>query len=70
METKSMTLTKNDDPKWTATFSFQQPAADRVILQGAMDGKKVQMRLDLFPRERFLLVGRSFNWIQECPFNQ
>jgi hypothetical protein len=35
-----------------------------------MDGKKVQMRLDLFPRERFLLVSRGFNWIQEHPFNQ
>ncbi|HKQ72357.1 MAG TPA: DoxX family protein [Blastocatellia bacterium] len=70
METKSLTLTKQDDPKWTATFSFQQPAADRMILQGEMDGKKVQMRLELFPREKFLLVNRGFNWIQEYPFNQ
>lgn len=70
METKSLTLSKYNDPKWTAIFSFQQPAADRMILQGAMDGKKVRMRLDLFPRERFLLVSRGFNWIQEYPFNQ
>jgi len=70
METKSLTLTKQDDPKWTANFSFQKPAADRMILQGEMDGKKVQMRLDLFPREQFLLVRRGFNWIQEYPFNQ
>jgi len=70
METKSLTLTKFDDPKWTASFSFQQPAADRMTLQGEMDGKKVQMRLELFPRERFLLVSRGFNWIQEYPFNR
>jgi len=70
IETKSLTLSKRDDPKWTATFSFQQPAADRMVLQGEMDGKKVQMRLELFPRERFLLVSRGFNWIQEYPFNQ
>jgi len=70
METKSLTLSKRDDPKWTASFSFQQPAADRMALQGEMDGKKFQMRLELFPRERFLLVSRGFNWIQEYPFNQ
>src|SRR5262245_39478383 len=70
METKSLTLSKRDDPKWTATFSIEQPAADRMILKGAMDGKNVQMRLELFPRERFLLVNRGFNWIQEYPFNQ
>ena len=70
METKSLTLSKPNDPKWTATFSFQQPAADRMILQGDMDGKKVQMRLELFPREKFRLVSRGFNWIQEFPFNQ
>jgi hypothetical protein len=70
MEAKSLTLSKRDDPKWTATFSIEQPAADRMILKGAMDGKNVQMRLELFPRERFLLVNRGFNWIQEYPFNQ
>lgn len=70
METKLLTLTKFDDPKWTASFSFQQLAADRMTLQGEMDGKKVQMRLELFPRERFLLVTRGFNWIQEYPFNR
>jgi hypothetical protein len=70
MKTKSLTLTKNDDPKWAATFSLQQPAADRMILQGEMDGKKVQMRLELIPRERFLLVSRGFSWIQEYPFNR
>lgn len=70
IEAKSLTLTKNEDPKWTATFSFQQPAADQMILEGEMDGKKVQMRLELFPREKFLLVSRGFNWIQEYPFNR
>jgi hypothetical protein len=70
METKSLTLSKFDDPKWAATFSVEQPAADRMVLQGEMGGKKVQMRLELFPREKFLLVSRGFNWIQEYPFNQ
>jgi hypothetical protein len=37
---------------------------------GEMDGKTIQMRLELFPRERFRLVSRGFNWIQEYPFNR
>src|SRR5262245_3105779 len=69
-ETKSLTLSKRDDPKWTASFSFQQLASDRMILQGEIEGKKVQMRLELFPRERLPLVNRGFNWVQEYPFNQ
>jgi hypothetical protein len=70
METKSLNLTKFDDPKWAASFSFEQPAADRMVLQGEMEGKQVQLRLELFPREKFLLVSRGFNWIQEYPFNR
>ena len=41
-----------------------------MTLDGEMDGKQIQMRLELFPREKFLLVSRGFNWIQEYPFNR
>ncbi len=67
---KSLTMTKYDDPTWSATFTFQQTAPDRLVLDGEMDGKSVQMRLELQPRENFLLVSRGFRWIQEYPFNR
>ena len=35
-----------------------------------MDGKKIRLELELFPRERFLLVTRGFHWMQEYPFNR
>ena len=70
IEAKALTLTKPTDPKWTAAFAFQQPTADRMVLDGSMDGKKVRMELQLFPREKLLLVSRGFNWIQEFPFNR
>ena len=41
-----------------------------MTLTGTMDGKPIEMRLQLFPREKFLLVSRGFNWIQEFPFNR
>jgi hypothetical protein len=67
---KSINLTKPADQKWAAAFSFERPSASRLILSGEMDGRKVQMRLELFPRENFLLVTRGFNWIQEYPLNR
>jgi hypothetical protein len=70
MTAKSLALTKAADPKWGASFVFEQPAPDRMTLAGQMDGKKIQMRLELFPREKFLLVSRGFNWVQEYPFNR
>jgi hypothetical protein len=70
MDGKSISLTKLADQKWAAAFSFALPSPDQMTLTGEMDGKKIQMRLELFPREKFLLVSRGFNWIQEYPFNR
>jgi len=39
-------------------------------LNGEIDGRTLEMRLELFPREKFLLVSRGFNWVQEYPFNR
>lgn len=37
-------------------------APDRMVMSGEMDGKKVRMELELFPRDRFLLVTRGSDW--------
>ena len=70
MTSKSIALSKPADQKWAATLRFDRVADDRMTVAGDMDGKKIQMRLELFPRERFLLVSRGFNWVQEYPFNR
>ena len=67
---KSIVLTRAGNDRWSSTFSFDRPSPDRLTLDGEMDGKKVRMRLELQPRENFLLVTRGFNWIQEFPFNR
>jgi hypothetical protein len=51
-------------------FSLQQPAPDKLNLEGDLQGKKIRIETTLFPREKFLLVSRGFNWIQELPFNR
>lgn len=67
---KTLTLTKFDDKNWKAVFTFDRPAQDQLILDGAMDGHKIHMQLKLFDRNQFTLVNRGFHWINEYPFQE
>jgi hypothetical protein len=76
---RTLTLTKppeptqssekaREDKNWTASFTFQRPAGDQLILDGRMDNHQVHMELQLIDRNSFLLVSRGFRWTQEAPF--
>jgi len=67
---KSIALTKPADKNWSASYTFARPAADRLILDGTMDGHTLHMELQLFDRSKFLLISGGFHWIQEYPFNR
>jgi hypothetical protein len=67
---KSIALTKPADKNWSARFSFDRPAPDRLILDGQMDNHRIRMELRLVDRNKLLLVSRGFHWIQEYPFNR
>jgi hypothetical protein len=62
---RTLALTKSDDKNWTASFTFQRPAGDQLILDGRMDNHQVHMELQLTDRNSFLLVSRGFHWVQE-----
>ncbi|MFZ0771848.1 MAG: hypothetical protein WAN08_10535 [Candidatus Sulfotelmatobacter sp.] len=62
---RTLALTKKDDKNWTASFTFQRPAGDQLILDGRMDNHQVHMELQLTDRNLFLLVSRGFHWVQE-----
>jgi hypothetical protein len=68
LDTKTITLTPPSNVK--SVLTVQQPASDRLILDGDLDGKKLHMETTYVDRSRFLLVNRGFNWIQEVPFNR
>ena len=53
-----------------AKVDDERPGPDRLILDGQMDGHKVRFDMRLIDRQKFLLVSRGFNWIQERPFNR
>jgi uncharacterized membrane protein YphA (DoxX/SURF4 family) len=67
---KTIALTKSSDKNWKGNFTFQRPATDQLIFDGQMDNHKMHMQLHLVDRNKFLLVNRGFNWIQEYPFNR
>jgi uncharacterized membrane protein YphA (DoxX/SURF4 family) len=67
---KTLALTKSDDKNWKATFKYDRPAPDQLILDGPMDGHQFHIQLKLYDRNKFLLVSRGFHWIQEYPFNR
>jgi hypothetical protein len=65
LQQRTLALTKSDDKNWKASFTFQRPAGDQLILDGRMDNHQVHMELQLTDRNKFLLVSRGFHWVQE-----
>lgn len=66
----TLTLTKPADKNWKASFHYDRPAPDQLVLNGSMDGHQVQMKLKLLDRNKFTLVNRGFHWINEYPFQR
>jgi hypothetical protein len=67
---KTLALTKSDDKNWRASFKFQRPAGDQLILDGRMDNHQVHMELQLTDQNSFALVSRRFHWIQEALYGK
>jgi hypothetical protein len=67
---RTLALTKKDDKNWRASFTFQRPAGDHLILDGRMDNHQVHMELQLTDRNKFPLISRGFHWTTEAPFGR
>jgi len=67
---KTIALTKGGDNNWKGNLTFQRVAKDQLLLDGAMGGHPVHMRLSLVDSSKFMLVSRGFHWVQESPFNR
>ena len=67
---RTIALTKPGDPTWKTTWWFERPVPERLVLTGELDGRKIEMSLQLVDLGKFLLRQRGFNWIQEYPFNR
>jgi len=66
----TIALKKGTDSTWRATLAYQRPTPAKLTLDGEVDGKHIQMAMTLHDLNKFLLVSRGFNWVQEQPFNR
>jgi hypothetical protein len=66
---RSLSMGKFDDKNWKAEFAIVQPEPNRIVLDGRMDGKLVQIKLQRTD-PKFLLTTRGFHWVNEYPLNR
>jgi hypothetical protein len=66
---RTITITRTNSSA-PSRFTFEQPDAEHLVLDGEFEGRAIHMETHLFDRQRFLLVNRGFHWIQELPFNK
>ncbi|WP_370010049.1 DoxX family protein [Nocardia cyriacigeorgica] len=65
---RTITLFRDPAGQWQlGKFTYEQPAPDRLILDGTLGIRQVRMVLDEIPLERFALIERGFHWTQQAP---
>jgi hypothetical protein len=62
--TRDIALTKRNGGNWRASFTFDRPSADRLVLDGTMDGYKLRLRLRLLDFDTFRLLNSRFRWVR------
>jgi len=60
----TLALTKGNSKAWKATFSFERPSADRLVLEGEMDGHKIRTQLRFVEFDTFRLLNSPFRWVR------
>jgi hypothetical protein len=61
---KTLELTKGNSKTWKATFNFERPATDQLVLEGEMDGHKIRTQLRLVEFDTFRLLNSPFRWVR------
>jgi uncharacterized membrane protein YphA (DoxX/SURF4 family) len=64
----TLTLKKRHSQDVAAQFSFSRPAHDQLLLDGFLDGHKIQAQLKLLDLDQLMLIKRGFHWVTEYPF--
>jgi hypothetical protein len=60
----AIALTKGNGGPWRASFTFDRPAQDRLILDGTMDGYTLRLRLRRVELDTFRLLNSRFRWVR------
>jgi uncharacterized membrane protein YphA (DoxX/SURF4 family) len=60
----TLALTKGMSENWRASFAYERPTRDRLILDGTMDGSRIRAELQLVERDTFRLLNGDFRWVR------
>lgn len=60
-------MTVDPTPTPVGTLTFQQPAPDKAVLTGELDGHQVTLTLDLIDPDSFPQRSAPFRWVQNRP---
>ena len=58
------------DRKTSSTFTYRRSPADRLVMDGTLDGRLIHLEMKEVDLNSFLLNSRGFRWVQEVPFNR
>jgi len=61
---KTLDLSKGHSRNWHSNFTFERPDMDRLLLNGQMDGHKINMKLQLVEFDTFRLLNSRFRWVR------
>ena len=62
VQRNTIELTKGRSRTWQSNFTFERLANDRLLLDGQMDGYKINMKLQLVEFDTFRLLNSPFRW--------
>jgi hypothetical protein len=61
---RTIALSKRNGGPWRASFTFDRPTADSLVLDGMMDGFTLRLRLRRLDLDTFRLLNSRFRWIR------
>jgi hypothetical protein len=61
---RAVALSKRNGGAWRASFTFERPADDRLVLDGTMDGYTLRLRLRRVDFDTFRLLNSRFRWVR------
>lgn len=62
IDNNKVALTKGRSRSWSSSFTFLRPMPDQLMLEGEMDGYKINMKLQLVEFDTFRLLNSPFRW--------
>jgi hypothetical protein len=69
-DANTITLKRSGPPASEGKFTYRQPDPSTLILDGTLDGRKIEATLRKQPLPELLLTTRGFHWINEYPYNR